>query len=92
MDEKEKAPMEKMPACIPFFAHENSMMHYNRVNRRMMIIIITVCISFVLTIFVFVHNYTRREKEWIALFANITQGTEVHPDGLYEFPDAGTHP
>jgi cell division protein FtsW (lipid II flippase) len=91
MDEKVKAP-EKAPACIPFFAHENSMMHYNRVNRRMMIIIITVCISFVITISVFVHNYTQREKEWIALFANITQGTEVHPDGLYEFPDAGTHP
>lgn len=82
---------EKVPACIPFFAHENSMMHYNRVNRRMMIIIITVCISFVITISVFVHNYTRREKEWIDLFASITQG-EVHQDGVYQLPDAGTHP
>ena len=67
----------KAPACIPFFAHENSMMHYNRVNRRMMIIIITVCLSFVLTIALFVNNYTKREKEWIALFASMNPQTEV---------------
>ena len=83
---------EKAPATIPFFVHESSIMHYNRVNRRMLIIIVTVCLSFVLTISVFVHNYTRREKEWIALFANITQGMEVHQDGLHELPDAGPHP
>lgn len=86
MDEKNN------PACIPFFAHENSMMHYNRVNRRMMIIIITVCISFVLTIAVFVSNYTKREKEWIALFANMNPQTEVRQDGVHEYPDAASHP
>lgn len=87
-----KKTEEKAPACIPFFAHENSMMHYNRVNRRMMIIIITVCISFVLTISVFVHNYTKREKEWIALFASIYPQTEVQQDGVHEYPNAASYP
>ena len=27
---------EQTPACIPFFAHENTMMHYNTANRRIM--------------------------------------------------------
>ena len=82
---------DKSPVCIPFFAHENSMMHYNRVNRRMMIIIITVCVSFVLTIAVFVHNYTKREKEWINLFASMYPQTEV-TDGIHEQSDTADYP
>lgn len=82
---------EKAPATIPFFVHESSIMHYNRVNRRMLIIIVTVCMTFVLTVSVFVHNYTRREKEWIALFASMFPQTEV-ADGIHQQPDAGTHP
>lgn len=52
-------------ACIPFFAHENTMMHYNAANRRMLIALITVCLTFVLTIIVFVTGYTAREKNWL---------------------------
>ena len=26
---------QKDQACVPFFLHENAMMHYNRANKRM---------------------------------------------------------
>lgn len=51
--------------CIPFYDHENTMMHYNWANRRMLIALISVCVTFVLTILVFVFGYTIREKNWL---------------------------
>ena len=88
MDEKEKAPV-----CIPFFAHENTMMHYNNANRRMLIALVCVCLTFIVTICVFVTGYTAREKNWLDTMAKIqsNQGVEVQ-DGLHEYPDAGAHP
>ena len=38
---------EEKSACVPFFAHENVLMHYNRANRRMLIALCIVCITFV---------------------------------------------
>ena len=51
--------------CIPFYDHQNTMMHYNWANRRMLIALICVCVTFVLTILVFVIGYTTREKNWL---------------------------
>lgn len=51
--------------CIPFFDHENTMMHYNWANRRMLIALICVCATFIITIIVFVGGYTQREKNWL---------------------------
>lgn len=56
---------EKTPATIPFFEHESSMMHYNSANRRMLIALLAVCITFILTIIIFVFGYTVREKNWL---------------------------
>jgi hypothetical protein len=56
---------EEKQACVPFFAHENTMMHYNRANRRMLIALICVCVTFIVTIMVFVTGYTAREKNWL---------------------------
>ena len=56
---------DKSPACIPFFEHENAMMHYNHANKRMLIALLSVCITFILTITVFVFGYTVREKNWL---------------------------
>ena len=56
---------EKNPACIPFYAHENTMMHYNTANRRMLVALLAVCITFILTIIIFVFGYTVREKNWL---------------------------
>ena len=76
---------EKAPACIPFFAHENTMMHYNQANKRMLIALITVCITFILTIVIFVFGYTVREKNWLNTLTRL-QVTEVQ-DGVYEQQD-----
>ena len=49
---------EKAPACIPFFAHENALMHYNHANKRMLIALVTVCVTFVL--------YTKPKKSCLS--------------------------
>ena len=56
---------EEKSACIPFFAHENVLMHYNHANRRMLVALIAVCVTFILTIVIFVSGYTQREKNWL---------------------------
>ena len=78
---------EQTPACIPFFAHENTMMHYNTANRRMLIALVTVCITFILTIVIFVFGYTVREKNWLDTLTRLNpQITEVQ-DGVHQQPD-----
>ena len=82
MDEKCKG-CDNQQACIPFFAHENTMMHYNHANRRMLIALVIVCITFITTIVVFVTGYTAREKNWL----DMIQRTGV-TDGVYEQYDS----
>lgn len=69
-------------ACIPFFAHENSLMHYNHTNRRMLIALVTVCVTFIVTIVVFVSGYTQREKNWLDTLerVGVTNGIHEHAD------------
>lgn len=74
--------------CIPFFAHEDTMMHYNHANRRMLIALVTVCVTFIITIFVFVTGYTQREKNWLDTIAGLqgqSAGMEVS-DGEIQGP------
>ena len=52
-------------ACVPFFAHENTVMHMAKANKRLLIALCVVCVTFVLTIVIFVHGYTIREKNWL---------------------------
>lgn len=80
---------EEKTACIPFFAHENTMMHYNAANRRMLVALITVCITFILTIIIFVHGYTVREKNWLDTLRGMNQTpvTEVAENGVHQQPD-----
>lgn len=65
--------------CIPFFEHQHTMMHYNWANRRMLIALVTVCVTFIVTIIVFVTGYTAREKNWLDTLTgmNKTPITEV---------------
>ena len=69
---------ESKTACVPFFAHENVLMHYNRANRRMLIALAVVCITFIITIIVFVTGYTAREKNWLDTIrqAGVTDGIQ----------------
>lgn len=70
---------DKAPVCIPFFAHENALMHYNATNKRMLVALLAVCITFILTITIFVIGYTVREKNWLDTLTNMqaSQTTEV---------------
>ena len=77
--------MDNEKTCIPFFAHENTLMHYNHANKRMLIALITVCVTFILTIVIFVVGYTVREKNWLNTLTRL-QITEVQ-DGVHEQPD-----
>ena len=77
---------EEMKACIPFFAHENVLMHYSSANRRMLIALLCVCITFIVTIVIFVTGYTTREKNWLDTLSHLTPATEV-ADGVQQQGD-----
>ena len=42
-----------------------ALLHCNWANRRMLIALVTVCVTFIITIFVFVTGYTAREQNWL---------------------------
>ena len=76
--------MEENNKSIPYFDHQNTMMHYNWANRRMLIALITVCITFIITIVVFVSGYTQREKNWLDTLSNmnrieVSDGQQTEP-------------
>lgn len=87
----EKNTEDKSPACIPFFAHENALMHYNHTNRRMLIALITVCITFIVTIIIFVAGYTVREKNWLDTLTRMGVTRTEAADGVYQQPDTGVN-
>ena len=60
------------------FDHENTIMHMNYANRRMLIALITVCITFIVTIIVFVSGYTAREKNWLDTLQRVGVTNGVH--------------
>ena len=41
---------DKQQTCIPFFVAENQVMHMDATNKRMLIALLTVCVTFILTI------------------------------------------
>ena len=69
---------DEKQACVPFFAHENVLMHYNRANRRMLIALIVVCVTFITTIVVFVSGYTQREKNWLDTLQRVGVTDGIH--------------
>jgi len=58
----------KEQACVPFFLHENAMMHYNRANHRMLIALIVsisvVMIGMFSLGYMFLTSYNARENGW----------------------------
>lgn len=80
MDEKCKG-CDNQQACVPFFLHENTIMHYSRVNKRMLILFCVWCITIAIIIGIFVHGNTVREKQLIELIdKRITDGVHEQPD------------
>ena len=64
MDKQNCKNCSEQEKCIPFFDHQNTMMHYNWVNRRSMISLIAVCVTMIIVVFIFATNQTIREKMW----------------------------
>ena len=75
----------KEQACVPFFLHENAMMHYNRANKRMLIALIAVLAFVTLMIGIFVYGNTVREKQLIEM--NIQRIVTEVEDGVHQQPD-----
>ena len=75
MDRNEERPM------IPQHQAETTYLHLSWANRRMLIALICVCATFIITILVFVHGYTEREKNWLDTIGRLTP--EV-TDGIHE--------
>jgi hypothetical protein len=83
MNNENEVPM------VPRFQAENTIMHLGYANRRMLIALVTVCLTFLLTITVFVFGYTIREKNWLDTLTRVTN-VEV-TDGVHQQPDSGNH-
>ena len=50
--------------CVPFFDVQNTMMHYNWANRRMLIALIAICVTMICVVIVFATNQTKRDQMW----------------------------
>ena len=79
--------MDKAGRSVSAFEHENALMHYGMVNKRSMIMLISVCVTFVLITLIFVIGYTVRERNWLDTITRITPVTEVS-DGVQQQPDS----
>lgn len=79
MVEQPKEINNEEPKTIPFFVAESTSMHLSRANKRMLLALIVVCITFIVTIIVFVVGYTIREHNWLntLLTLNNTPVSEV---------------
>ena len=78
MEEKENCGnCSEKDRCIPFFDHQNTMMHYNWVNRRSMISLIAVCVTMIVVVFIFATNQTKREQMWQETIKSIISQTSV---------------
>lgn len=51
-------------ACVPFYLHENAMMHKDRDNRRMMVVCLSLCITLIVVVVTLVAYYTSRTAMW----------------------------
>lgn len=61
---------------------DKAILHMNFSNRRMLIALITVCLTFIVTIIVFVAGYTVRERNWqdtLLRTVEVQNGTESLP-------------
>ena len=78
---------EKEQTCIPYFVAEGQAMHADATNKRMLVALLAVCITFILTIIIFVVGYTVRERNWLNTIKTMTPVTEVS-DGIQQQPDS----
>ena len=66
--------------CVPFFDVQNTMMHYNWANRRMLIALISVLLTTAIIVIVFTTNQTRREQMWQETIKSMYSATITEVD------------
>ena len=83
---------DRTDRCVPFFDVQNTMMHYNWANRRMLIALLSVLTTMAIVVGilaiivgVFTSNQTKREQMWQETIKSMynTTGSEV-ADGEQE--------
>lgn len=67
MDEKKES------VSIPFLTE-----YMSRNNKRMLVALLSVCITFILTIVIFVVGYTIREKNWLDTLQRVGVTDGIH--------------
>ena len=60
-------------AQVPFFLHENSMMHKDKDNKRMMVICLSLCITLIVVVVTLVSYYTSRTQIWNDTITRLNQ-------------------
>ena len=84
--------METKERTVSAFEHENSLMHYGMVNKRSMIMLISVCVTCIVLVLTFVIGYTirerNRERAWLDTLTKIMAPiVEVAADGVHQQPN-----
>ena len=72
MEEKCKN-CENRQACVPFFMHENAMMHKDADNKRMLVICLALCITLIIVVVTLVAYYTSRTAMWNDTITRLNQ-------------------
>ena len=70
---------------MPVYQSEKIIMHQNFANRRMLVALVCVCVTFIITILTFVIGYTIREKNWLNTLTRVT--TAEVADGVQQDAD-----
>lgn len=63
---------ENKQACVPFFLHENALMHKDRDCHRMMIVCLALCITLIVLVVTLVAYYTSRTAMWNETISNLS--------------------
>ena len=69
---------ESKEACVPFFLHENAMIHKDMDNKRMTVVILSLCVTLIVVVITLVSYYTSRTQMWNETISTLTVAlTEV---------------
>ena len=63
---------EKDQAQVPFFLHENAMMHKDKDNKRMMVLCLSLCLTLIIVVVTLVAYYTSRTAMWNETITKLT--------------------
>lgn len=83
MEEKEKNDIP----MVPKYWAETMLTHMSRANKRLFIALLSVCITSILIIIIFVSGYTMREKNRLDAISQMRTPTAEVQNGIQQQPD-----